>query len=152
MENKLVIIDGSSLLYRAFYALPPLSKNGVYTNAVFGFLRMLLSIYRTLDPEYMAVSFDKSRETFRTKMYSGYKATRKPAPDELVPQFALIKEVLRVMGVAVYEPEGYDLADYVLGHFSKEEQKIMEESVLKVSQAVKMLTKEEVDAAMNRFN
>ena len=107
MENKLVIIDGSSLLYRAFYALPPLSKNGVYTNAVFGFLRMLLSIYRTLDPEYMAVSFDKSRETFRTKMYSEYKATRKPAPDELVPQFALIKEVLRVMGVAVYEPEGY---------------------------------------------
>lgn len=118
MENKLVIIDGSSLLYRAFYALPPLSKNGVYTNAVFGFLRMLLSIYRTLDPEYMAVSFDKSRETFRTKMYSGYKATRKPAPDELVPQFALIKEVLRVMGVAVYEPEGYE-GDDVLGTLSR---------------------------------
>lgn len=118
MENKLVIIDGSSLLYRAFYALPPLSKNGVYTNAVFGFLRMLLSIYRTLNPEYMAVSFDKSRETFRTKMYSGYKATRKPAPDELVPQFALIKEVLRVMGVAVYEPEGYE-GDDVLGTLSR---------------------------------
>ena len=118
MENKLVIIDGSSLLYRAFYALPPLSKNGVYTNAVFGFLRMLLSIYRTLDPEYMAVSFDKSRETFRTKMYSEYKATRKPAPDELVPQFALIKEVLRVMGVAVYEPEGYE-GDDVLGTLSR---------------------------------
>ena len=118
MENKLVIIDGSSLLYRAFYALPPLSKNGVCTNAVFGFLRMLLSIYRTLDPEYMAVSFDKSRETFRTKMYSGYKATRKPAPDELVPQFALIKEVLRVMGVAVYEPEGYE-GDDVLGTLSR---------------------------------
>ena len=118
MENKLVIIDGSSLLYRAFYALPTLSKNGVYTNAVFGFLRMLLSIYRTLDPEYMAVSFDKSRETFRTKMYSGYKATRKPAPDELVPQFALIKEVLRVMGVAVYEPEGYE-GDDVLGTLSR---------------------------------
>lgn len=118
MENKLVIIDGSSLLYRAFYALPPLSKNGVYTNAVFGFLRMLLSIYRTLNPEYIAVSFDKSRETFRTKMYSGYKATRKPAPDELVPQFALIKEVLRVMGVAVYEPEGYE-GDDVLGTLSR---------------------------------
>ena len=118
MENKLVIIDGSSLLYRAFYALPPLSKNGVYTNAVFGFLRMLLSIYRTLNPEYMAVSFDKSRETFRTKMYSGYKATRKPAPDELVPQFVLIKEVLRVMGVAVYEPEGYE-GDDVLGTLSR---------------------------------
>ena len=118
MENKLVIIDGSSLLYRAFYALPPLSKNGVYTYVVFGFLRMLLSIYRTLDPEYMAVSFDKSRETFRTKMYSGYKATRKPAPDELVPQFALIKEVLRVMGVAVYEPEGYE-GDDVLGTLSR---------------------------------
>lgn len=92
MENKLAIIDGSSLLYRAFYALPPTmtSPDGVPTNAVYGFLRMLLSLYRELDPAYVAVTFDKDRQTFRTEMYDGYKATRKPAPAELVPQFDLI--------------------------------------------------------------
>jgi DNA polymerase-1 len=124
MDKKLVIIDGSSLLYRAFYALPLLSKNGIYTNAVYGFLRMLLSVYRMLEPDYVAVSFDKSRESFRTEIYKEYKGNRKPAPDELVPQFDLIKEVLRVMGVAVYEPEGYE-GDDVLGTLSARYEKDM---------------------------
>lgn len=119
MENKLTIIDGSSLLYRAFYALPPTmtSPDGVPTNAVYGFLRMLLSLYRELDPAYVAVTFDKDRQTFRTEMYDGYKATRKPAPAELVPQFDLILEVMHVMGVAVYSLSGYE-GDDVLGTLS----------------------------------
>lgn len=119
MENKLAIIDGSSLLYRAFYALPPTmtSPDGVPTNAVYGFLRMLLSLYRELDPAYVAVTFDKNRQTFRTEMYDGYKATRKPAPAELVPQFDLILEVMHVMGVAVYSLSGYE-GDDVLGTLS----------------------------------
>lgn len=119
MENKLAIIDGSSLLYRAFYALPPTmtSPDGVPTNAVYGFLRMLLSLYRELDPAYVAVTFDKDRQTFRTEMYDGYKATRKPAPAELVPQFELILEVMHVMGVAVYSLSGYE-GDDVLGTLS----------------------------------
>ena len=119
MENKLAIIDGSSLLYRAFYALPPTmtSPDGVPTNAVYGFLRMLLSLYRELDPAYVAVTFDKDRQTFRTEMYYGYKATRKPAPAELVPQFDLILEVMHVMGVAVYSLSGYE-GDDVLGTLS----------------------------------
>lgn len=114
MEKELVIIDGNSLLYRAFYALPLLSKNGVYTNAVYGFLRMLLSVYRTMDPEYMAVSFDKDKHTFRMDMYGDYKGTRKPAPPELVPQFALIRDALRVMGIAQYEVSGFE-GDDILG-------------------------------------
>lgn len=119
MENKLAIIDGSSLLYRAFYALPPTmtSPDGMPTNAVYGFLRMLLSLYRELDPAYVAVTFDKDRQTFRTEMYDGYKATRKPAPAELVPQFDLILEVMHVMGVAVYSLSGYE-GDDVLGTLS----------------------------------
>lgn len=119
MENKLAIIDGSSLLYRAFYALPPTmtSPDGVPTNAVYGFLRMLLSLYRELDPAYVAVTFDKDRQTFRTEMYDGYKATRKPAPAELVPQFDLILEVMHVMGVAVYSLSSYE-GDDVLGTLS----------------------------------
>ena len=106
MEKELIVIDGNSLLYRAFYALPLLSKNGVYTNAVYGFLRMLLGVYRTMDPEYIAVSFDKDKHT--------YKGTRKPAPPELVPQFDLIRDVLRVMGIAQYELAGYE-GDDILG-------------------------------------
>lgn len=119
MENKLAIIDGSSLLYRAFYALPPTmtSPDGVPTNAVYGFLRMLLSLYRELDPAYVAVTFDKDRQTFRMEMYDGYKATRKPAPAELVPQFDLILEVMHVMGVAIYSLSGYE-GDDVLGTLS----------------------------------
>lgn len=124
MENKLAIIDGSSLLYRAFYALPPTmtSPDGVPTNAVYGFLRMLLSLYRELDPAYVAVTFDKDRQTFRTEMYDGYKATRKPDPAELVPQFDLILEVMHVMGVAVYSLSGYE-GDDVLGTLSARYQK-----------------------------
>ena len=109
-----MIIDGNSLLYRAFYALPLLSKNGVYTNAVYGFLRMLLGVYRAMDPEYMAVSFDKDKHTFRMELYDEYKGTRKPAPPELVPQFALIRDVLRVMGIAQYELSGFE-GDDILG-------------------------------------
>ncbi len=123
MEKKLVIIDGSSLLYRAFYALPLLSYNGIPTNAVMGFLNMLYDIYRSLDPEYMAVSFDKSKDTFRTELYKEYKSTRKPAPPELSPQFDLVREALRTLGAAVYEVEGYE-GDDILGtlaaHYEKE--------------------------------
>ncbi len=119
MNKKLVIIDGSSLLYRAFYALPPTmtSPDGTPTNAIYGFLRMLLGLYKDLNPEYMAVTFDKERHTFRTEMYDGYKATRKPAPQELVPQFDLIRDVLSTMGVAVYSLDGYE-GDDILGTLS----------------------------------
>ena len=123
MEKKLVIIDGSSLLYRAFYALPILSYNGIPTNAVMGFLNMLYDIYRKMDPEYVAVSFDKSKDTFRSELYKDYKSTRKPAPPELIPQFDLIREALRTLGAAVYEVAGYE-GDDILGtlaaHYEEE--------------------------------
>ncbi len=126
MEKKLVIIDGSSLLYRAFYALPPTmtSPEGIPTNAVFGFLRMLLGLYRDFDPEYMAITFDKDRHTFRTDMFDDYKATRKPAPPELVPQLDLIRDVMRVLGAAVYSLDGYE-GDDILGTLSLRYEKEM---------------------------
>ena len=124
MNRELVIIDGNSLLYRAFYALPALSKNGVYTNAVYGFLQMLYGVYRSMDPEYMAVCFDKDKQTFRMDLYPAYKGTRKPAPAELVPQFSLIRDVLRVMGVAQYELSGYE-GDDLIGTLSARYEKEM---------------------------
>ncbi|KAF1682972.1 DNA polymerase I [Veillonella sp. R32] len=117
--KKLMIIDGSSLLYRAFFALPPLSNAlGVPTNAVYGFLTMLVKLYNDLHPDYVAVAFDKGKETFRTELYADYKGNRPNAPDDLRPQFGLIREVLEALGISVIEQEGYE-GDDIIGSLSK---------------------------------
>ena len=117
--KKLMIIDGSSLLYRAFFALPPLSNAlGVPTNAVYGFLTMLVKLYNDLHPDYVAVAFDKGKETFRTELYADYKGNRPNAPDDLRPQFGLIREVLEALGITVIEEEGYE-GDDIIGSLSK---------------------------------
>lgn len=119
MKENIVIIDGSSLLYRAFYAIPHLTDaQGHPTNAVYGFLNMLLKLYGELDPQYVAVAFDKGKHTFRNDLFDGYKATRKPAPDDLRPQFALIREVLTCLGICVLEQEGYE-GDDIIGTLAR---------------------------------
>lgn len=119
MKENIVIIDGSSLLYRAFYAIPHLTDaQGHPTNAVYGFLNMLLKLYGELDPQYVAVAFDKGKHTFRNDLFDGYKATRKPAPDDLRPQFALIREVLACLGICVLEQEGYE-GDDIIGTLAR---------------------------------
>lgn len=125
MKEKLVVIDGSSLLYRAFYAIPHLTDSqGQPTNAVYGFLNMLLKLYEQLEPQYVAVAFDKGKHTFRNDLFNEYKATRKPAPDELRPQFALIREVLACLGIHVLELEGYE-GDDIIGTIARHmEQKL----------------------------
>lgn len=117
--KKLMIIDGSSLLFRAFFALPPLkSALGTPTNAVYGFLTMLIKLYDEIHPDYIAVAFDKGRQTFRTEMYSEYKGNRPDAPEDLRPQFSLIQDVLKAMGICVIEEEGFE-GDDILGSLSK---------------------------------
>lgn len=119
MKENIVIIDGSSLLYRAFYAIPHLTDaQGHPTNAVYGFLNMLLKLYGELDPQYVAVAFDKGKHTFRNDLFDGYKATRKPAPDDLRPQFALIREVLACLGICVLKQEGYE-GDDIIGTLAR---------------------------------
>ncbi len=117
--EKLVLIDGNSLINRAFYAMPVLlTKDGVPTNAVYGFMNMFFKMLSEVKPDYVAVAFDLKAPTFRHKMYDGYKATRKPMPDDLRPQIPLLKEVLKLMGVAVYEKEGSE-ADDIIGTIAK---------------------------------
>lgn len=129
MKEKLVVIDGSSLLYRAFYAIPSLSDSqGRPTNAVYGFLNMLLKLYEQLQPQYVAVAFDKDKHTFRNDLFADYKATRKPAPDDLRPQFGLIRDVLAVLGIHVLELEGYE-GDDIIGTIAKH----MEQENLSIS-------------------
>ncbi len=112
--SKLVILDGNSLAYRAFYALPLLSTTtGHFTNAVYGFTTMLQKIIRQEEPDYLAVAFDAGRITFRNKDYSAYKANRKSTPDELRPQFPLIKKVLKAFNIPILELDGYEADDLI---------------------------------------
>ena len=117
--EKLVLIDGNSLINRAFYAMPVLTtKDGVPTNAVYGFMNMFFKMLDTVNPTFVAVAFDLKAPTFRHKIYGEYKGTRKPMPDDLRPQIPLLKEVLKLMGVAVFEKEGME-ADDIIGTIAK---------------------------------
>ncbi len=119
MADKFLVIDGSSLIHRAFFALPPLmTKQGLHTGAVYGLCNMLLKLLGDLQPKYMAVAFDKSRKTFRTEMYAAYKGQRKPTPSELSEQFPLAMKVLAVMGIPTLELDNYE-ADDIIGTFAK---------------------------------
>ena len=116
--KKIMILDGNSLLFRAFYALPPLkTKKGQFTNAVYGFLSMLYKIIDTYSPEYLCVAFDPEKPTFRHEKYKDYKANRQKAPNELVQQFRLIRDVLDVHNIKRVEIEGFE-ADDVSGTFA----------------------------------
>lgn len=117
--DTFVIIDGNSLMHRAFHALPPLSNaDGVYTNAVFGFLSMLFKVVGDEQPRYLAVAFDLHGPTFRHKDYSEYKAGRKPTAPELRPQFDLVRECLEKMGVKILTCLTFE-ADDILGTFAR---------------------------------
>ncbi len=116
---KLVLIDGNSLLNRAFYATKQLTtRDGTPTNAVFGFIKLLLKIRSDLAPDRMIVAFDLKAPTFRHKMYEGYKGTRKPMPDDLAVQLPILKSLLRSMKIAMCEKEGYE-ADDLIGTLSR---------------------------------
>lgn len=118
--RKLVLIDGNAILHRAFHALPPLnSKDGVPTNAVYGFFAMLFKIIEDLRPEYLVVCFDRPKPTFRKEMYVGYQATRPKMADELASQFNLVHKALdsaKIMHVGI---DGYE-ADDLIGTLSKQ--------------------------------
>ena len=117
--EKMVLIDGNSLLNRAYYATPLFTtKNGLPTNAIFGFIKLLFKILDDVKPEYLLVAFDMKAPTFRHKMYDGYKATRKPMPDDLAAQVDPLKELLKAMKIATYGKEGIE-ADDILGTLSK---------------------------------
>lgn len=123
MSRKLVLIDGHSILNRAFYGIPDLTNaEGLHTNAVYGFLNILFKILDEEKPDYLTVAFDVHAPTFRHKMYDAYKGTRKPMAEELREQVPLMKEMLRAMGVKVIEKEGYE-ADDIIGTIAKRSEK-----------------------------
>ena len=124
--SGLIVIDGNSIMNRAFYGIMGaktlMTSNGVYTNALYGFLSILFKIEEDLKPEYIAVAFDLKAPTARHKMYEGYKATRKGMPDELAQQMPIIKDILKAMNIKIIEKEGYE-ADDVLGTLARRGEK-----------------------------
>ena len=119
MSGKLVLIDGHSILNRAFFGIPDLTNSeGLHTNAVYGFLNIMFKILEEEQPDYLTVAFDVSEPTFRHKMYAEYKGTRKPMAEELKEQVPVMKEMLKAMGVTVIEKGGYE-ADDLLGTIAK---------------------------------
>ena len=120
--KKLVLIDGNSIMNRAFYGIMGskmlTSKDGKYTNAIYGFLAIMFKIIEDLNPEYMAVAFDLKGPTIRHEMFDGYKANRKGMPNELAEQMPIIKDVLKAMNIDVIEKQGYE-GDDILGTIAK---------------------------------
>ena len=115
MSEKIVLIDGHSILNRAFFVVPPLTNSeGLHTNAVYGFLNIMFKILDDEKPDYLTVAFDRSEPTFRHQMFDAYKGTRKPMAQELREQVPVMKEVLQAMGITIVEKPGYE-ADDLLG-------------------------------------
>ena len=117
--DKIILLDGNSLSYRAFYAMPALkNKKGLYTNSVYGFTLMLERILEDTKPKYALVAFDKGKETFRHKSYEAYKGTRDKTPTELVEQFGYVRELIESYGIKYEEHLDYE-ADDIIGSYAK---------------------------------
>ena len=131
--DKLVVIDGNSILNRAFYGIMSSkmlqTADGTYTNAVYGFLAIMFKLFEDVNPEYLAVAFDVKHPTKRHEMYKDYKGTRKGMPDELAAQMPIIKKVLEAMNIKVIEMPGYE-ADDILGTLAKYTEKQGKEVIL----------------------
>lgn len=145
MSEKIVLIDGHSILNRAFYGLPDLTNaEGLHTNAIYGFLTIMFKILEEEKPEYLTVAFDVHAPTFRHEMYDAYKGTRKPMADELRQQVPVIKEVLGTMGIKTIEQAGLE-ADDLLGTISRRsEERGMEVSVISGDRDLLQLATEHV--------
>ncbi|HIZ22775.1 MAG TPA: DNA polymerase I, partial [Candidatus Blautia faecigallinarum] len=145
MSEKILLIDGHSILNRAFYGLPDLTNGeGRHTGAVYGFLNILFRILEEEKPEYLTVAFDVHAPTFRHKIYQAYKGTRKAMPEELREQVPLIQEMLAAMGVNIVTLEGYE-ADDLLGTLARRsEAKGMEVTILSGDRDLLQLATEKV--------
>ena len=115
----MVLVDGSGYIFRAFHALPPMSRvDGTPVNAVFGFTAMLMKLVDDLKPDHVAVVFDVARKTFRSDIYSGYKANRSEPPEELIPQFSLVREATKALSLPILEAPGFEADDLIATYAS----------------------------------
>ncbi|KGX93390.1 DNA polymerase I [Pontibacillus halophilus JSM 076056 = DSM 19796] len=151
MTNKLVLLDGNSIAYRAFFALPLLSNDkGIHTNAVYGFTTMLLKILEDEQPSHLLVAFDAGKTTFRHKTYEEYKGGREKTPSELSEQFPVIRELLDHFGIRHYELPQYE-ADDIIGTLARQaEQEGFDVKVISGDRDLLQLVSERVSVAMTK--
>ena len=152
--DKLVLIDGNSIMNRAFYGIMGskmlTTKDGKYTNAVYGFLAILFKLLEDIDPNYLVVAFDLKAPTARHKLYEGYKANRHGMPDELAQQMPIIKDVLKAMNIKIIEKQGYE-GDDILGTLSKEaEEQGIDVTILSGDRDTFQLTSDKVTVRIPR--
>ena len=113
-KGTLVLVDGSGYIFRAFHALPPMTRaDGTPVNAVYGFTAMLMKLIDDLKPVHVAVVFDVARKTFRSDIYAGYKANRSEPPEDLVPQFSLVREATKALSLPLLEAPGFEADDLI---------------------------------------
>lgn len=123
MAEKILLIDGNSIINRAFYGVPELTnRDGLHTNAIYGFLNIMFKVLDEENPSHLMVAFDEKEPTFRHKMYDGYKGTRKPMPEELREQMPVLKEILQAMHITIFSKAGIE-ADDILGTMAKKGEK-----------------------------
>src|SRR5438093_7274825 len=130
MPERIILVDSNSLIYRGYFAIPPLTTTkGELSNATFGFASILLKAIEEIKPQYIAAAFDLPQKTFRHERDATYKATRKPMPDELRPQLERCKEILERFGVPIYALPGYE-ADDVIGALARQAEKAGLETII----------------------
>lgn len=131
MKNIFLIVDSNSVLYRTFYALPQLStKEGILTNAVYGFLLVLFKVIKEFNPNYLAACFDFPAPTFRHHKFKEYKITRPPTPKELIEQIKILKEILKSFEIPIFEKEGFEADDIIGTIVEKLKQENLEKIIL----------------------
>ena len=119
---ELYIIDGHSMIYRAYYALirrPLINTKGMNTSAIYGFLRMLFRLLKLFSPQHIVISFDTGKPNFRHQMFEKYKETRKKMPDDLIAQLPILKKLVKLLGIPQIEVEGYE-SDDIIGKIATE--------------------------------
>ncbi|MCY6354945.1 DNA polymerase I [Clostridium sp. ZS2-4] len=150
-KKRLLILDGHSLMYRAFFALPQFTNGeGIHTNAIYGFIKMLLKMKEEIQPDYVVTAFDKKAPTFRHKEYEDYKAGREKMPSELREQFPIVKELLEKLAINIFEIDGFE-ADDLIGTLSVfAEEKDIEVYVVTGDKDALQLTTDNVKVVINK--
>ena len=129
-DNKLILVDGSGYIFRAYYALPPMTNSeGIPINAVYGFTNMIIKLIEDFNPKNICVVFDFGKDTFRNLIYENYKANRSEPPEDLIPQFDLIKDASRAIGLPTIEKQGFE-ADDLIATFTDQAKNMNREVVI----------------------
>ncbi|HCS70154.1 MAG TPA: DNA polymerase I, partial [Rhodospirillaceae bacterium] len=153
-REHVFLVDGSGFIFRAYHALPPMTApDGTPTNAVFGFTKMLMKLVEDTEADFVAVIFDRARKTFRNDIYPEYKAHRPPAPDDLIPQFELVRKATEALNVPAIDMDGFEADDLIATYARQARERGAEVTIVSSDKDLMQLVDDSVvlfDAMKNR--